>query len=384
MTWPRYSPACRNAVQALLEQGGSLSAYRANRQFGAEPKLNSWAQRLESQLAIRMGVKYAVVVNSGTAALHCALVSLLPRGGEIVTSPYTFSATASAILLAGFTPVFADVDPETFCITKETVKRVVTKRTKAIVPVHLFGGLAPVHEVGKALGIPIIEDACQAVGARWVQSSGSGDVHSGGAGLAGAYSFNGTKNIPAGECGALLTNSRKVEEAARYLANHGENFSQEAVGLNYRPNELTACVAYHGLIELGENNRQRIALAEALTSLIQNEPKLERFIEIPESVKFDGSHVFYVYPFKIKNFPRKKFATRMLHRHGITVGQGYINPCLHEYKAFRKYARGPLPVVEQLSRESLCLFSHVVPGNTVKEMERTVDAMVNVLVKDSR
>jgi len=378
MTWPRYSPACRNAVQALLEQGGSLSAYRANKAYGAEPKLNSWAQRLESQLAIRMGVKYAVAVNSGTAALHAVLDALDVRGMDVVTSPYTFSATAAAILLAGGRPVFADVDPETFSISAETIGRVFTRRCGALLPVHLFGSRQPLGDM-RRFGVPIVGDACQSVGAR-----NDGSAHCFDRNIADAYSFNGTKNVPAGECGALVTNSAKVAEQARYIVNHGENFGRDTIGLNYRPNELTACVAYHGLIELGENNRERIALAEALTSLIQNEPKLERFIEIPESVKFDGSHVFYVYPFKIRNFPRKKFATRMLHRHGIAVGQGYITPCLHEYKAFRKYARGPLPVVEQLSRESLCLFSHVVPGNTVKEMERTVDAMVNVLVKDSR
>lgn len=370
--WPSYSVACRTAVNDLLKAGGSLSAYRANKDYGAEPRLDSWACRLERQLERRMGVKHAVVVNSGTAALHCALSSSvlgLSRGDQVITSPYTFSATAAAIRMAGADPVFADVDPHTFAITKETVKRVVTRRTKAIVPVSLFGYLSDVPAL-QSLGLPVIEDACQAVGA--------GPV---GQPLARAFSFNGTKNIPAGECGALLTDSRRVAEEARYLANHGENFGREAVGLNYRPNEVTCCIAYHGLMELNENNRQRILLAEALTSFIRDEKKLQPFIEIPESIKFDGSHVFYVYPFKLKGVSRKVFAKRMLDRHDIVVGQGYLNPPLHKYPAFKRYCRQSLPVVETLASDSLCLFSHVVPGNSVSEMLRTVEAMVNCLGK---
>jgi perosamine synthetase len=376
MTWPSYSAACRNSIQGLLMQGGSLSAYRANKAYGAEPKLGSWAQRLESQLAMRMGVKYAVAVNSGTAALHAALQSIGLDGGEVVTSPYTFSATASAIILAGGKPVFADVDPETFCITKETVKRVITRRTKAILPVSIFGGDGACEEGLYGFHVPVIEDACQRVGVDTTKRRKQP--------LASAFSFNGGKNIPAGECGALLTNNWRMAESARLLMNHAENFGVDQIGYNYRPNELTACVAYHGLMELGANNRERINLAEALTSLIRNEPKLRKYIEIPESVKFDGSHVFYVYPFKIKNMNRRLFAARMKNRFGIHVGEGYINPCLHEYKAFRKYARGRLPVVESLSRESLCLFYDVTPGASVKDMENKVDAMVQCATSRDR
>jgi dTDP-4-amino-4,6-dideoxygalactose transaminase len=374
VTWPSYSAACRNSIQGLLMQGGSLSAYRANKAYGAEPKLGSWAQRLESQLAMRMGVKYAVACNSGTAALQAAIAPALSKSGnarrEVIVSPYTFSASAAAIVLSGYTPVFADVDPQSFCITKKTASKVLSKRTAGIVPVALFGGM---HEDFSSLGVQVISDQCQAVGSNAPNRATSI-----------AISMNGGKNIPAGECGAFLTNNYKLAEAARMIVNHGENFGKDAVGFNFRPNELTACVAYHGLMELGANNRERINLAEALTSLIRNEPKLRKYIEIPESVKFDGSHVFYVYPFKIKNMSRKLFAARMKNRFGITVGEGYINPCLHEYKAFRKYARGRLPVVESLSRESLCLFYDVTPGATVKDMENKVDAMVQCATSRDR
>lgn len=367
MTWPTYSAACRSAVDALLKEGGSLSAYRANKAYGAEPKLNSWACRLERQLEMRMGVKHAIVVNSGTAALHAALNSLDVRGGEVVTSPYTFSATASAILLAGGYPIFADVDSETFCITKETVKRVISKKTKAIVPVSLFGGLCDLDGL-REYDVPVVSDDCQAVGA--VRAVGR-EFRS----AARAISFNGAKNVPAGEAGAILTNSARIARSARHWMNHAENFDKDYVSYNYRLNEVTACIAYHGLVELSENNRQRINLAQALTEFIRSSSRLMKYIEIPESVKFDGSHVFYVYPFKIKNMSRKTFAARMKNRFNVTVGEGYIRPALHEYKAFRKYAKGRLPIVERLSGENLCLFYDIAPGANVDQMKARVDAM---------
>jgi len=364
MTWPMYSAACRRDVHALLVKGGSLSAYRANPQVGVEPVKGSWAWRLEREIERRFRVKHAVVVNSGTAALHAALSSLsLKPGDQVITSPYTFSATVSAIVLSGGTPVFADVDPYTFSITKETVRHVIGKRTRAILPVSLFGGMADVRSL-QSYGVPVIEDACQAVGAR--DSAG----YSGTQGLAGAYSFNGGKNIPAGEAGALVTNDDSVALRARLLMNHGENFGQREVGLNYRPNELTCCVAYHGLLELEERNRRRQLLAEEVwVNLHANVVH-----SIPQKRE---EHVWYVYPLVLRNAMKGKralFIKRMAKR-GIPVGAGYITPPLHKYPAFRKYARGPLPVVEELSSKTLCILSTLTPDKPLSYARKVAKAM---------
>ena len=377
MTWPMYSPACRKAVDALLRKGGSLSAYRANPLFPSwtGPQEGSYAYRLEREIERRFKVRHAVAVNSGTAALQAAIAASLPKprdaSGEIIVSPYTFSATAAAIVLAGFTPVFADVDPYSFCISPETVKRVVTKNTRAILPVHLFGGMADVRGL-QALGLPVIEDACQAVGAR------NGDGFSGTLGLAGCYSFNGTKNIPAGEAGCLVTNSDKVAEAARLFMNHGENFHQREVSGNGRMNELTACVAYHGLLELDERNDRRRELAWSLRKHL----RLNGFWDwedrrlgpawFPEEGEWD-THVFYVYPFLIGH-DRSKFIKRMS-KHNIPVGAGYITPPLHKYPAFRKYARGHLPVVEELSSKTLCILSTLTPDRNISCSRKVAQAM---------
>lgn len=364
MTWPNYSPATRKAVNDLLKRGGSLSAYRANKDYGAEPCKDSYAWRLEREIERRFHVKHAVAVNSGTAGLHCALVAAGITSGEVITSPYSFSATVSAILLAGAVPVFADVDPHTFTINPETVNRVVTKRTRCILPVDLFGGLAA-FEGDSFGGIPIIRDSCQAVGAvRAGKASGSDAV-------AAAYSFNGGKNVPAGEAGAMICQDAKVAEKARLLMNHAENFGADYVGLNYRPNEVTCCIAYHGLLELEERNEKRRLLAQHLTdSLLYSvfgkdfnvgfwaiASKLTGHIAFPAYPGRD--HVFYVYPFLIQK-GREEFIQRMK-RKGVHVGAGYINPTLEKYKAFKKYARGPLPVVTELSEKTLCLLYDLTP-----------------------
>ena len=353
--WPWYSPACRKAVDELLKRGGSLSAFRANKDYGAGPSEGSYAWKLEREIERKFNVKYAVATNSGTAALHAGLASLDLRGGDVITSPYTFSATASAILLAGGKPVFADVDPFTFCITKETVKRVITKRTKAILPVHLFGGMTDLRGL-REFGIPVIEDACQAVGARTPHG------WSGTQGLAGCYSFNGSKNIPAGECGALVTNSSKVAEEARLLMNHGENFGAQ-VGYNYRPNELTCCVAYHGLLELEERNQRRIDLVKRI-----NEHMMWGY-------KTDGSHVYYVYPFWYGAYDGRAAFIKRMKKRGITVGAGYIQPPLHHYKAFRKYADRELPMVDELSFKTLSILYCLTPDKELTYADKVAQAL---------
>jgi dTDP-4-amino-4,6-dideoxygalactose transaminase len=269
--------------------------------------------------------------------------------------------------MAGGTPRFADVDQFSFCITKETVKRVITRRTKAILPVHLFGGIADVQGL-KAFGLPVIEDACQAVGAR--VSSG----YSGSLGLAGAYSFNGGKNIPAGESGCLVTNSSDMAERARLLMNHGENFGQAEIGLNYRPNELTCCVAYHGLLELEERNEQRRKLVD-IVSPCSNGLWVAPDHHYRNKRGEREAHVYYVVPAVLTvGIDRSKFIKRMA-KHGIPVGAGYISPVLSHYKAFRKYARGPLPVVEELSSKTLCILSTLTPDRPLSYAEKVAKAM---------
>lgn len=334
--WPQYSAACRADVDRLLARGGTLSAYRANRDYGLGPCEASWAWRLERAIKAKTGVKYAVVLNSGTAALHAALAYIDVSGKSVVTSPYTFSATAAAILLAGGYPCFADVDPNTYQITPETVASALrhVQNVGAILPVSLFGKPCDTKGLAK-LGYPVIEDACQAVG-----------VSLGPKASATVWSFNGMKNVPAGEGGALLTDDKAVAEKARLLGNHGENFGTPSVGLNYRMNELTACVAWHGLKDLDKRNRRRSELVR---------------LALPEV--WEPNHAYYVAAFTVKRGTRHRFIKRCKKR-GLEVSGGYITPPLHRYKAFIPYARAPLPNVEELSYHTLCLISTLRPPAT--------------------
>jgi len=367
-------------VDTLLRAGGSLSAYRANPLFPSwtGPTEGSYAWKLEREIEKRFKVKHAIAVNSGTAALHCGLTALgKPASGkeEIITSPYTFSATASAIILAGYTPVFADVDPHTFCITKETVKRVITRRTKAILPVSLFGGMADVHGL-QSFGLPVVEDACQAVGAR--DSRG----FSGTAGLCAAYSFNGGKNIPAGEAGALVTNDAILAERARLFMNHGENFNRKEIGVNYRIQEVVACIAYHGLLELEERNQRRIALANKVTFECHSRG-VGAHINFPSHPyeAWRDDHVYYVYPFTIlpANAERRDLFIKRMKRKGIYASGGYLTPPLHMFKAFKQYARGRLPVVEELSFKTLCLINDLTPDRPLSWAEYVAKSMKECL-----
>ena len=370
--WPSYSVSCRKDVDSLLRKGGSLSAYRANPLFPSwtGPAKGSWAERLERDAERRFGVRHAIAVNSGTAALHAALESLrLKPGAVVVTTSYSFSATSSAILLAGYTPRYADVDPYSFNITPETVKKVFTKDVKAILPVSLFGGLSDVHGL-KQFGVPVVEDACQAVGARdqYGYSGTHADV--------GCYSFNGGKQVPAGEAGMVVTNDDAKAERIRLFSNHRENFYSKEVSGNGRMNELTACVAYHGLLDLDDRNQRRRDLANKVFTDFLGMVTLDmakEFGEFSIPRKFGENHALYVCPVKVKR-NRGLFIKRMAKR-GIPVGAGYIQPVLSRYPAFRKYARGPLPVVEELSSKTLCVLSTLTPDRPLSYAKKVAEAM---------
>ena len=363
--WPEYSAACIKDVAALLRKGGSLSAYRASSAFPdwIGPRKDSEAWRFEREVEKAFGVKHAVAVNSGTAALHAALVAIGVAGREVVTTPYSFSATASAILLAGGIPRFADVDRWNFCITPETAKPHINKRTAAILPVHLFGYFQDL-EGFKQFGVPVIEDACQAAGAR------RGDVFAGGWGRCGALSFNGGKNLPTGEGGALVTNDSKLAEKARLFVNHSCNFGTSTVGVNYRMQEVVACIARHGLRDLEARNERRQALAARLNDL--------RYIKLGfNGAKDDGSHVFYVYPFKCPSYLNRARFIRRCAKRGLSVQAGYTLP-LHHLPAFKKYAHGPLPVVDEV-HDRLCLLTTLTSDRPLKYADEVASIVAEAL-----
>ena len=214
----------------------------------------------EEEFAAYLGVRHCVGVANGTEAITIALRALGVRpGDEVVVPSFTFYATAEAAAAIGARPVFCDIDPGTFCVTAETVERALTPRTRAIVPVHLFGNVAPVEDL-RGLGVPILEDAAQATGATL------GARHAGTLGDAAALSFFPSKNLGGlGDGGAVVTDDDEVAERARLLRSHGSHDKQTytAVGYNSRLDALQAAALRVLLPELEGWNERRRAVADA-------------------------------------------------------------------------------------------------------------------------
>jgi dTDP-4-amino-4,6-dideoxygalactose transaminase len=255
--------------------------------------LGEEVELFEREFADYCGVAHCVALNSGTSALHLALLAAgVQAGDEVVTSPNTFIATAEAISYTGARPVFVDVRPETGNIDPELLEPAITERTRAIVPVHLYGRpaeLEPILEVADRHGVALVEDACQAHGATYRGR------RVGGFGLAAAFSFYPAKNLGAyGEGGALTTNDDEVAEFARSMRRHGEakRYRHDAVGFNYRMDGFQGAVLRIKLRRLDEWTARRRELAAVYRELLAG-AKLELPEDDPDSECV--YHLFAVY-----------------------------------------------------------------------------------------
>lgn len=350
--WPSYSRECRKEIDSAL-RGPLVSAYRSNETSGAPPAKGSNIWHFERELEKAWKVKHAVAVNSGTMALTAAIVALrLPPQSDIVTTPYSFSATPASIILAGHRPVFADIDPHHFCLSPESVKKSLTRKTRAILNVDLFGYL-PDYAPLKTFGLPVIQDNCQAAGA----VRDGKHLH----GVIACGSGNGSKNIPCVEAGWAYTDDAKLAERMREYISHGENFGSAEVGVNGRLNELVGCLARHGLASLDERNERRRELVDTFAKSLKDElvrrPRGNKHWDLFWPNLYD-SHVYYVYGFKFYG-DRSRFISRCAKR-GLPIQAGYTTP-LHRLPAFRKYQTAPLPVVEELHDKTLCLLTTLTP-----------------------
>ena len=255
--------------------------------------LGEEVERFEAEFANYCGARHCVALNSGTSALHLALLAAgVGQGDEVITSPNTFIATAEAISYTGARPVFADISPLTGNIDPQRAEEAITPRTRAIIPVHLYGrpaDLETIIEIADKHGVAVIEDACQAHGAR------HRGRRVGPFGLAGAFSFYPTKNLGAyGEGGALITDDDRVADFARIMRNHGqtERYSHSAIGFNYRMDAFQGAVLRIKLRRLDEWIARRQACAQLYNSLLHNTG-----IDLPHDDPGDETvyHLFVVY-----------------------------------------------------------------------------------------
>jgi dTDP-4-amino-4,6-dideoxygalactose transaminase len=287
----------------------------------------------EAEFADYLGVRHCIGVANGTDALTIALRALgVGPGDEVVMPSFTFYATAEAAIVAGATPVFCDIDPDTFCVTAETVKAVLTPRTKAIVPVHLFGNVAPVPEL-RELGPAVVEDAAQAVGASL------DGVKAGALADAATFSFYPAKNLPClGDGGAIATDDERVADLARLLRFHGSTDKQTftEVGYNSRLDEMQAAVLRVLLPELDGWNERRRAAAAAYERL-----GLGEHVQLPRSIA-GARHVYHLYVVRAERLP---------------IGRGYYRVPVHRQPAIGSDA--DLPGTEEAARTN-----HALPMGT--------------------
>jgi dTDP-3-amino-3,4,6-trideoxy-alpha-D-glucose transaminase len=287
-------------------------------------------EAFEEEFAAYVGVRHCVGVANGTDALTIALKAAgVGPGDEVVLPSFTFYATAEAALVLGAQPVYCDIDRDTFCVTRETVEAALTPRTRAIVPVHLFGNVAPIPEL-RDLGVPVIEDAAQAVG------GGLGGTKAGALGEAATFSFFPSKNLPClGDGGAIVTDDDELAETARILRFHGskDKTTFTAVGWNSRLDELQAAVLRVLLPELDGWIDRRRGVADAYERL-----GLGEHVTLPRVVE-GARHAYHLYVVRSER--------------ELPVGRGYYRTPVHRQPAID--AQAELPGTEESARTNYAL-----------------------------
>lgn len=340
--------AIESAVQSVLSSGRYIGG--------------SAVSDFESQFAQYVGVGECVSCNSGTDALFLALRALdIGSGDEVITTPFTFFATAEVISAVGATPVFVDIEADTFNFNIEHLEAAITPRTKAILPVHLFGqpvNMTRVMEIARSRNLAVIEDCAQATGARW------NDRPVGSIGHVGCFSFFPTKNLGAfGDGGAVTTNDRALAQKMRVLKNHGatQRYYHEAIGVNSRLDALQAVILLEKLPYLDKWNEARQMVATRYQDLLAGVAD----ILLPQELD-GGCSVWNQYTIRVAR-DRDRLRDRLL-ENGIGTGLYYPVP-LHLQPVYRDlgYSPGQFPVVERICQEVLSL--PMFPELTLEEQQ---------------
>jgi dTDP-4-amino-4,6-dideoxygalactose transaminase len=309
--------------------------------------------RFEEEVASKLGAKYAVGCASGTDALILALLAAgVGPGDEVITTPFSFVATAGSIAYIGATPVFVDIDPVTFNIDAQKIAAAVTAKTKAIMPVHLFGlpaDLDPILAIAKANRLVVIEDAAQAIGARY-RGQAVGTI-----GDFGCFSFFPSKNLGgAGDGGLITTIDAAKAERLRMLRGHGskQRYFHEILGTNSRLDALQAAVLSVKLRHLDKWEAGRIDRADRYRQLFEKRG-LSRHVASPQTPSGEFHHVFNQFTVRVQCRDELK---DFLRSRGIP-SEIYYPLCLHLQKAFEYlgYYAGQMPLAEKTSHEVLSL-----------------------------
>ncbi|MEB3311322.1 MAG: DegT/DnrJ/EryC1/StrS family aminotransferase [Snowella sp.] len=328
----------------------------------------------EKAFGAYVGTKECIGCNSGTDALYLALLALgIGAGDEVITPAFTFFATAEVVSLAGATPVFVEIDPLTFNLDPQKIEAAITPKTKAIIPVHLFGqpvDMSAVTAIAEKHQLFVIEDCAQATGAKWQgkQVGSWGHIN--------AFSFFPTKNLGGcGDGGAVTTDDPELAAKIRMLKEHGsrQRYYHEAIGINSRLDSLQAAILQVKLRHLDEWNQQRREAASRYTELLAPIPGLILPLEIT-----GGEHVWNQYTIRIQNDalnPTKRDRVREKLQELGVISMVYYPIPLHRQSVYQHlgYPQGSLPQTESIALEVLSL--PMFPGITLEEQEQIVYAL---------
>lgn len=344
----------------------AVASVMENSQFILGPQ----AVAFEEEFAAYCQADQCVAVNSGTSALHLALLAAgIGPGDEVITTPMTFVATVAAIIYAGATPVFVDVTPDSWTLDPAALEAVITKKTKAIIPVHLYGQVADmdsIMEIAKRHNILVIEDACQAHGADYKGR------RAGSLGHMACFSFYPGKNLGAfGEGGALVTSDPAFTKKARMLRDWGqeEKYCHVMKGFNYRMDGIQAAVLRIKLKRLDAWTDSRIAAAQTYAELLT-----KAGLEPARQATHSTRHVYHVYAFLCEN---RSTVQAALNEQQIQNGIHYPYP-VHMLDGYADlgYKEGDFPIAEHLAARELSL--PIFPGMTKQQVSTVVAALIKV------
>jgi dTDP-4-amino-4,6-dideoxygalactose transaminase len=342
----------RAAVDAVLASGGLAQG----------PQVAAF----EREFAAVVGGRECVAVNSGTSALHMALIALgLGPGDEVIVPSFTFAATANSVALTGATPVFVDIEPDSFCMSPDAVEAAITPRTRAIMPVHLYGHPAAMDRIlplAEAHDLLVVEDAAQAHAA---------SLHGtpvGAMGDAGCFSFYPTKNMTSGEGGMVTTARPETARMVRLLRNQGmeQRYRNEVIGFNTRMTDIHAAIGRVQLGKLAGWTAQRQANAAFLTAHLDN--------VVPPSVADGAVHVYHQYTIRVPGHDQESFVSALADQ-GVGSGVYYPVP-VHALPSFGLDL--DLPETTRAAREVVSLPVH--PSLSQADLEAVVEA-VNTVAK---
>jgi perosamine synthetase len=357
------------AVVKVMKNGPLTNA------LGAGPMVT----RFEKNFAEFAGVKHAVAVNTGTAALHSAIVAAgVKQGDEVILPSFTFVATAEAVVMAGGKPVFTDIDPETYHLSSDEIEKNVTKNTKAIVPVDLYGlpvDIKPIRKIAAEHDLAVVEDAAQAHGATYAGKPAGVFAD------AACWSLYASKNMTTGEGGVVTTDSDAMAEILRLIRTHGEKakYASLMLGYNYRMSEIQAAIGVVQLEKLSSFVAKRRANAQRLTELLAKTGRLQ----LPKETK-GRQHSWYLYTVRLKDgkLSERDKILEELKKKGIGAEAYYVHP-VHTMPYYREtFGERKLPETEKAAQQVFSLPVH--PGVTEEQVDYIGRALLDLVARLER